>query len=242
VLDALGIDIVTTYLTHSLRLQTVLKLFHILFSFDHQRTRYNTMTNSFFVLPPELRLKIYGHLVTASMADGNIAGICGLLFSCRDTYDELTMDFVPKVHPLLEAMHKWRAAHPVGAPLCVKFPSDYEFIAPPSEITITLPISPSWKVGSQTFSHPFELTIRTLYLICTQSWSTLTFRLDDSARRPKKGNMRTYNFSFYEWILQIMLDDWGNKLENRPFTRTGKLVMSAVKMNKYPRVASGFIA
>jgi hypothetical protein len=67
VLDALGIDIVTTYLTHSLRLQTVLKLFHILFSFDHQRTRHNTMTNSFFVLPPELRLIIYGHLVTAGL-------------------------------------------------------------------------------------------------------------------------------------------------------------------------------
>jgi hypothetical protein len=206
------------------------------------RTHHITMTNSFFVLPPELRLKVYGHFVTASMADGNIAGISGLLFSCRDTYDELTVDFVPKVHPLLEAMHKWRAAHPVGAPLRVKFPSDYEFIAPPSEVTITLPISPSWKVGSQTFSHPFESTIRTLYPICIQSWSSLAFRLDDSTWKLKKGNMRTYNFSFYEWILQLMLDDRRNKLENRPFTRTGKLVMSAVEMNKYPRVASDFIA
>jgi hypothetical protein len=54
--------------------------------------------------------------------------------------------------------------------------------------------------------------------------------------------MRTYNYSIYEWILQLMLDDWRNKLENRPFTRTGKLVMSAVKMNKHPRVASDVIA
>jgi hypothetical protein len=128
---------------------------------------HTTMSNDLSILPFELRLEIYRHLFTTSMAAGNFVGIGGLLFSCREIYDEVTADCVSKVRPLLEAMRKWAAAYPDGAPLRIEFPCDYSFIAPPSEGIISLPVSSSWKRKEYyTKNKPlFSASVRALHPI-----------------------------------------------------------------------------
>ncbi|KAF2826846.1 hypothetical protein CC86DRAFT_406090 [Ophiobolus disseminans] len=97
------------------------------------------MTHSFFVLPPELRLQVYAHATSGSMADGKITDIGGLLFSCREIYGEMNTGFVSKVRPILENMSKWIATHPDRTPVLIRFSPDYNFVHHPTKATISLP-------------------------------------------------------------------------------------------------------
>jgi hypothetical protein len=200
-----------------------------------RHTPHINMANKFFVLPAELRLKVYEHVVIDSMADGNIAGIGGLRLSCCNIYDEVSVDFVPKVRPLLEAMHKWQSAHPDGAPLQIEFLNNYKFIAPPTETTITLPVALCWQmdIHTQAGIMSFKAAVRALFPLCTQPWSTLTFRLDGSACGSKMNAMSPDMPTDIFWLYSRMLtpmDGWVDELENRPITKTGKLVMSAIEV------------
>jgi len=62
------------------------------------------MAHGFFVLPPELRLQVYGHHIKASMANGTITDIGGLLFSYHEIHREMTPDHISKVRPILDSM------------------------------------------------------------------------------------------------------------------------------------------
>lgn len=113
------------------------------FSIRTQETSGQPST-SFLVLPPELRLQVYGHLVKSCLATGELQGVRGLLFSYREIYDEPSVSCLTKVRSLIDIMKNWKIAHPDHAPLLTQLADYYEFAAPPSEITVDIPSSKVW--------------------------------------------------------------------------------------------------
>jgi hypothetical protein len=141
------------------------------------------MSHGLSVLPPELRLEVDRHLFTSSMANGNIAGTSGLLFSCRKIHEELMAGPVSKAHPLLEAMGKRITVQPDGAPLRIGFRCSYNFVILPSESTVSLPVSQSWQDYDTYHKQPaklFRASIHALTPVFSQAWSILTLRLYDT--------------------------------------------------------------
>jgi hypothetical protein len=98
------------------------------------------MSQGFSVLPVELRLQVYGHLIAASMADGKIIEMGGMLFSCREIYSEMNTNCISSVRPILDRMDNWTAAQPGRAPLLIQFPVGYNFVKPPTEATLSIPV------------------------------------------------------------------------------------------------------
>jgi hypothetical protein len=136
------------------------------------------MSKGFFVLPPELRLEVYRHLFSISMADGKAGDVSGMLFSCRQTYNEMVSDCVPKVRVLLNSMNKWTAAHPEGKPLQVQLPNEYTFTNPPKSSMIAMPNASHWKTASlHLFRNSFRASVSHIEPVLALPWSKLTMRI-----------------------------------------------------------------
>jgi hypothetical protein len=52
------------------------------------------MSNSLIVPPLELRLGMYRHIVIDATAEDKISDIGGLLFSCREVFEEMMAEYV----------------------------------------------------------------------------------------------------------------------------------------------------
>jgi len=96
------------------------------------------MTTGFFLLPVELRLQVYGHLVATSMANGTTTGIAGLMISCHEVYHEMNTNCIAKIRPLLKAMSACVAAQPSGDPLFFELPLGYGFVKRPTQIILSI--------------------------------------------------------------------------------------------------------
>jgi hypothetical protein len=72
-------------------------------------------TPSLFVLPVELRLEVYKSLAENCLSDGHATDISGLFMTCCQIYQELEVDFIAKIRPLLLARYNWKKLDP-GVP------------------------------------------------------------------------------------------------------------------------------
>jgi hypothetical protein len=175
------------------------------------------MITGFFVLSAELRLQVYGNLVTASMADGRIPAVAGLLFSCRQIYDEMNTDYVSKVRAILEFMKAWSDKQQDGAPLLVQLPLGYDFVKQPTEAMLSIPIprpkaaadctavslwvAPSAAALNAILNHPWSR-----FILCTHYFS-------EEAKGPENAFR---DFKQRQWALSLLFRHRfhsGNRLE-----------------------------
>lgn len=96
------------------------------------------------ILPAELRLQVYTHLVVSCLATGDATAMRGLLFSCREIYNELKVDCLPKVQHLIDIIYEWKAAHSEHLPLLLRSPSNYKFSHSLTKAVISIPWSTTW--------------------------------------------------------------------------------------------------
>ena len=130
------------------------------------------------MLPPELRLQVYVDVIKSCLATGEVSALRGLMFSCHRVYNELKIDCLPKVQPLIDIMVNWQAHHPDHSPLLVQLPDDCDLSTAPKATCVSVPSSMTWVSSGpyDAIAHPsFNPTIVTLYPLLTElPWSTIT--------------------------------------------------------------------
>ena len=93
-------------------------------------------------LPAELRLQIYGHLLTETLENGRTSDAGALYLASRTTYSELK-PLVSTVQVALDLKCAWdhsrRLRGEVRGRLCFQIPSSHTYINPLTEFAITAP-------------------------------------------------------------------------------------------------------
>jgi hypothetical protein len=166
------------------------------------------MSNTFLALPPELRLEVYHYLFANLITDNKVGDVSGLIFSCREIYDEMNQDFVSKVRVLLNSLRRWTAAHPEKKPLHIQLPHDYAFAKPPTTAVITIPNSPFWESETlHLYRNSFRTTMNQLEPLFAHPWENLTWRISYSLTihddyQSKYSKMRFLMDSMWYYVLK----------------------------------------
>jgi hypothetical protein len=171
------------------------------------------------------------------MADGNVAGISGLIFSCREIFGEMSVDCIPKIRLVLENMREWQDTHPDGAWLHVELPLKYEYVGPPTEATITLPISENWMVTVSFLANKktFQEIVTSLAPLLCQHGSTLKFRIAFASSK-KKNDKRMYRMAqfrdLYGGLPNVMFMQSKHGQPTTPLSAVKPLVIYAGELKR----------
>lgn len=96
----------------------------------------------FLALPAELRLQVYGHLLTETLENGRTTDASSLYFASRTTHSEMK-PLVSTVRVALDLKHAWdhsrRLRGQVKGRLCFEVPSTHTYMIPLTEFAITAP-------------------------------------------------------------------------------------------------------
>ena len=123
------------------------------------------------ILPTELRIEVYRHLIVESITSGCPQDISGLFFSCHTAHNEMEDD-IAKVKSLLLATRKWQDEHPYGR--CLKIESSPASILAggAGEGNISMPISGSWLQSSLNRAS-LKRCVAALQPVLHLPWSTI---------------------------------------------------------------------
>jgi hypothetical protein len=133
------------------------------------------MSNSFFVLPTELRLEVYRHLVAECLNDGSPADVYGIFLSCRKIYKELNSELIAKVHPLFSSKHEWEKSGGRLEPIRLSLDDKLTVGSASPMLRIELPIFDIWSPSPAllTFSS-FKKMLGALRPTLHLPWHTVT--------------------------------------------------------------------
>jgi hypothetical protein len=131
------------------------------------RSRNGEQTSSQLLhLPTELRLEVYNHLLTSTLADGAASDIAGLYMSCKTTQSEMQTQ-VANVQPILNVKHAWDIDSQAEGTLHFEAPPNYTYLAPPTELRVLVPLnskSNNWRHLASLLTPIFHLPLETLRL------------------------------------------------------------------------------
>jgi hypothetical protein len=126
----------------------------------------NKQVPSFFILPTELRLEVYNHLLTSTLADGAASDIAGLYMSCKTTQSEM-QTLVANVQPIFNIKHAWDIDSQAEGTLHFEAPPNHTYLAPPTELRVLVPINSkptNWSHLASLLTPIFHLPLETLRL------------------------------------------------------------------------------
>jgi hypothetical protein len=163
------------------------------------------MVTGFFVLSAEMRSQVYGNLITTSMADGRISAVAGLLFSCRQIYDEMNTDCISKVRAILESIKAWSDKQQEGALLLVQLPLGYDFVKRPAEALLSIPV-PRPKPASYCadVSRWLAPSAAALNAIMNHPWSRFTLCTHYLSEKGKGPENAYRDFKQHQWALYLL--------------------------------------
>lgn len=117
-------------------------------------------------LPAELRLQIYEHLIVDCLAHGIVTDVSGLYLACRQTHQEIELEYMGKIKPLLQARSQWQQLG-FDAPLRIKVTPHFKAAGSDADISIRLCLPRSWldKYRRATVNQTKELKNRVPRLI-----------------------------------------------------------------------------
>jgi hypothetical protein len=130
----------------------------------------DTPSRGYLTLPTELRLQVYGVLVTACFDDGIRYNASGLYLSCKTIDKETEAENISKTRAMFNIQESWNTLIQSNASLRIQTPPTYNFVGALSEITLLIPTCDAWdpRMGPPTRSS-FEL-YRRLYRILSRAF------------------------------------------------------------------------
>jgi hypothetical protein len=119
--------------------------------------------SGFFVLPTELRLGVYSHLLTTALAEGTASDIVCLYMSCSTIQAEMEI-LVTKVRQILDIKHTWDTDSQTKGVLRFELPIDYIYVNSPTNLRLHVPVPPAcdWSRQANLLTPVLHLSLAVL--------------------------------------------------------------------------------
>ncbi|KAF2125316.1 hypothetical protein P153DRAFT_360313 [Dothidotthia symphoricarpi CBS 119687] len=158
-------------------------------------------TYGLFVLPPELRLQVYRHLIETCLHDGTPSEAGGLYRSCRLIHREMEHEYISKVRILFESQQTWikeeRLLSRQHTTLGIDMAHELDSSPALDGVTVVLPvpkINELCKSREPYVDEPYPCLEKVLYPILHMPLSLLTVYFGFTKDRQARDVRRSFQF------------------------------------------------